>query len=610
MRANQEHAEKILEKAKSTLFQFNLKEAIGLTEKAINIDQGLTEAYRFLSHLYFYFEKDYSKAHELINKAIEISDDEYQSYKIKGDIYYDENKFNAAIESYKKALEMLTSLDSDILAQIGDCYLSMGNYMESKRYYQSAVEEDPLCIHAIRKLRVRCVEEGEYMQAFELWKLDHAIDENKAEGTIELNRKNMKRAVENIMHHPIDYCNLIQLGNSYYEATLYKDAAIIYKKALRIDSSVSDIDKKVEVIEVYFRILVELKGTSIEIYNSIIHGKKRKIKKHKQMIYSILLKLVPYFEELKNLPRKMNRKSWKQICGFYLEEFKLHIGDFFERKNLYGTYTSYVINKLNLTVNYWDKKGKLQFIELGMDIDQGYCTWVWKYLGSGTGGWVSPKAKNTVYNVTDRYKRISKYWKIITDERVSKIWDEKAEKDLLYSNYDVDEIFYSEGLNYRFRSKFINEIYNEAIKKYDSEKEQKKYFFKKIYKTTQQISIITHEGQHAIDMNKIISMIKVVIYALVKRTGGYSSALEYKAKLAELYYGETPYYSLSALMSQDINSNSPHGKANTIIFKRIVKYIQNNPHDFQQIDVSKNILLQLNKLDTDQVRTIAKYIFE
>ncbi|MCK4259922.1 MAG: hypothetical protein KAX49_13150 [Halanaerobiales bacterium] len=227
----------------------------------------------------------------------------------------------------------------------------------------------------------------------------------------------------------------------------------------------------------------------------------------------------------------------------------------------------------------------------------------------GTGGWVSPKVKSTVYYVSDRNKSISKYWKAITDERISKTWNEKVDKDLLYDTYAVEEVFYSEGLNYRFQLKFINEIYNEAIRKYDSEKEQKKYFFKRFYQTVYQISIIAHEGQHTIDMNKIISMIKICIYALTKRTRGFSAALEYKAKLTELYYGESPYYSLDALMSQDINNSSPHGKANTIIFKRIVKYIKNNPHDFQQIDVSKNILLQLDKLDIYQIRIIAKCIF-
>ncbi|MCK4259923.1 MAG: hypothetical protein KAX49_13155 [Halanaerobiales bacterium] len=381
MKANKEYgAEKLLEEAKTNLFQFNLMAAISLTEKAINIDDRLTEAYRFLSHLYFYFEKDYLKAHEIINKAIEVSNDEYQSYKIKGDIYNDEKKFNTAIESYKKALEKLTSLDSDILAQIGDCYLSMGNNKESKKYFQSAIEADPLCIHAIRKVRVTYVENGEYMQAFELWKMDNLIDEKEVEGTIELNSKNIKKSIEDIEIHSIDYSNLIQLGNSYYEATLYKDAAIVYKKALKIDSSLSDIVNKVEIIEDYLRILEEFKETSLEIYNSIIHGEKRKITKHKQILYSILRRLACYYKELKNLPRKINRKSWKEIRKFYLKEFKLHIEDFFERKQLYGTYTSYVINKQNSIVNYWNKKGKIQCIELGMDIDQNYPTWAWKYF--------------------------------------------------------------------------------------------------------------------------------------------------------------------------------------------------------------------------------------
>ncbi|QVK17627.1 hypothetical protein KHQ81_12340 [Mycoplasmatota bacterium] len=604
-------AEKYLKEAKSSLYQLNLSESIRLTEEAINNDKGLTEAYRYLSHLLFYFEKDYSRAHEIIDKAIETSNNEYQSYGIKGDIYYDEKKFNEAIECYKKALEQLTSLDSELLAKIGDCYLNLDDNKECRNYYEKAIEVDPLCIQAIRKLRVICVKNGDYMKAFELWKMDNLIDdEEKVVGTIEQNYKNIRTVTKDIIANDLDCVKLIQLGDSYYKASLYEDALIVYQKIVEMESTQSDVQNRIIIIQDFLKIIEEFKVTITKIYNSIIHGEKRNIKNHQQMLYSILLKLSQHFKELNKLPDKLNKKSWKKICKFYLKEFNLHINNFFAKNHLYGTYTAFVVNTQNLCVNYWNKKGKLQCIELGIDIDQTYTTWAWEYFKSGTGGWVSPNMKNTIYYVSDRYKSINRNWKAITDKGISKIWKEAANKDLSYDLYPVDKVFYSEGLNYRFKLKFINKIYDEAINKFDCESDQIKYFYSRFYKSIYQVSIVSHEGQHTIDLKNILSMIKIGIYAWVKHVGGISSALEYKAKLTELHYGKVPFYSLHALMSQDINSPSPHGKANTLIFKRMVNYIQNNSHEFSQIDVSKNILLQLDKLELNQIRMISKSIFK
>ena len=306
------NSEKFLKDAKIKLYQYNLRGAIDLTEKAIDGDETLTEAYRFLAHLNFYFEKEQEKAHELIDKAIEINTEEYESYKIKGDIFYDEKKFNLAVESYKKALEIKALADSELLSRIGDCYFCMDNKKDSETYYERAIDEDPLCINAISKMRVMCVEKDEYLKAFDLWKMYNLIDEKDVDGTIELNVKNIKQALDKIENNPKDFSSLVQLGDSYHEAALYDDAGIVYKKALKIDSSQSDIDKKARIIEDYLNILKEFKETSVEIYNTVIHGGKRDLKKHKQVLYSILLKLDIHYEELKKFPRKITKKFWKR----------------------------------------------------------------------------------------------------------------------------------------------------------------------------------------------------------------------------------------------------------------------------------------------------------
>ena len=602
---------KLLEDAKSKLYQLDLKNSFDLTNKALLEDPTLVEAYRFLSYLYYHFEKDYKNAHELIEKALVISAEEWKTYRLNGVIYNEEKSYHTAIEWYEKALEKLDNEDSEILTLIGECYFELNDSSNAKLFFEKALDNDPMCMKANRILRLICLQSGEYKKSLALFKMDNLIEDNdETKGTIANIIESIEKSVNTIDQKGECGQALSNLGQSYYEAALYEDALIAYKKALSIDSSLSLLTEKVKTIEKYLQITNELKDTMLQIYNQIIHGEKRAIKSHKQRSYSILIKIAPFFGELRKLPININKKAWKKLIEFYKREFKVSINDFFQRKQLYGIYASYIMNEIDFKAEYWGKQGNIKYIDLGRDVTNEFTGWVWKYFNSGIGGWSSEKEKNTIYQVSDAFRGINKYWDIITTPSLLDEWSAKAGEGLCDNKYSVNDVFYSEGLGLRFLLKYINSVYNYCKTEYSMEKEQQKYFLKKYYEYKNQTLLFSHESQHAIDLKSVVTKFNILLYSFKKRTGGFNAALEYRAKLTELYYGENPFVSLNIIMSRDIGGSSPHGRANTKIFKKFVEYVQEHTSDFPEINTTKNILLQLDKLEIDQIRAIAKYAFE
>lgn len=607
----QENAQKMLEDAKAELYQLNLRDSFDLTKRSIEEDPTLVEGYRFLSYLYYHFEMDYKTAHELTQKALEISKEDWKTYKLKGVIYQEERNYQRAIEWYEKALLKLSYEDSEILALIGECYSQLNNENMAKCFMEKAIVRDPFCIKANRTLRVLYLYGGEYRRALKLYKMDNLIEDGEEiQGTISDVIDNIEKCIMKIEFNSEDVETLSDLGKSYSDGGLHEDALIIYRKALSMDLDSLVLTERVKKLEQYFEILKELNYSTIQIYIQTIHGERRNKKKHRGKLYSILIKIAPYFNELNKLPSKFNKRGWKKLVKFYRKEFKLDIQDYFHRKDSYGIYASYILNKIDFKAEHWGKQGNLEYIDLSRDVTVEFSTWVLTYFGGGIGGWTNIYEKNIIYQVSDSFKSINKYWDVISKPILLNEWLQKGEDDSCNDKYSLYDVYYAEGLSSRFHLKYMNDIYNESKAKYSLEEEQQKYFLKEYYRCKNQTLLFTHEFQHAIDIKSSINYFKVLLYCFRKRITGYLATFEYRAKLSELYYGENPYISMSIMMCRNIGGNSPHGKANTKIFKMFVEYVHNHAEDFPNIDTSINILLQLDKLEIDQIRTISKYAFE
>jgi hypothetical protein len=156
-------------------------------------------------------------------------------------------------------------------------------------------------------------------------------------------------------------------------------------------------------------------------------------------------------------------------------------------------------------------------------------------------------------------------------------------------------VFYSPLLNLQLGLKGVDGLIEKAKTKFHTEEEIKSHAISSLA-YDQYIDTYLHEGQHAIDA-------KYYAFAEWER--------EYRAKMSEPVYGAMPLMDITHQLKPDIGSNSTaYGKAHTKIFTDIVNYINAHKEDYPVIDTNRNIMMQLSKLSSDDIKEISKNVFE
>lgn len=121
-------------------------------EYSLNIDPSDPEKWRALMGLYIQ-AKNYQKAVDSGNRAIELFPEESKIYYLSG-ICYNQMKDTAnALSYYNEALKFVSHDDnetfSDILCSIGDVYASSGNLDVAVGYYEQSVDANPYNLTAM-----------------------------------------------------------------------------------------------------------------------------------------------------------------------------------------------------------------------------------------------------------------------------------------------------------------------------------------------------------------------------------------------------------------------------------------------------------------------------
>jgi len=115
--------------------------AIECYQKAIEIDPDYGGAYKGMGTAYFYKE-NYEKAIECYQKAVDIDPEDAGAYNNMGLAYSNKGNDDKAIECYQKAIE----IDPDYAAayyNMGLAYSNKGNHDKAIECYQKAIEIDP-----------------------------------------------------------------------------------------------------------------------------------------------------------------------------------------------------------------------------------------------------------------------------------------------------------------------------------------------------------------------------------------------------------------------------------------------------------------------------------
>jgi len=117
-------------------------ETIKYYEASISKSKNYSDPYRQLAHFYSTVEKDYLKAIELFQKAIEANPYDYRAYARIGVAYRRNNDIKEAKESYKKAIEI--NPDSRIAYNnLGFLYLLEEDIETAIENFKQAIKVDP-----------------------------------------------------------------------------------------------------------------------------------------------------------------------------------------------------------------------------------------------------------------------------------------------------------------------------------------------------------------------------------------------------------------------------------------------------------------------------------
>lgn len=115
-------------------------------------------------------------------------------------------------------------------------------------------------------------------------------------------------------------------------------------------------------------------------------------------------------------------------------------------------------------------------------------------------------------------------------------------------------------------------------------------FIAEVWRATNQYSIDTHEGRHALD----------------NAEGHYSEPqLEYRAKLSQIALADYPRLGLASVAAGTVG-DTPHGYGNRRVLEGYRTWMRRHRREIAGFDASAPTLTQLDKLTDDQIRTVAR----
>ena len=261
------------------------QKAIEYYEKALEIKPDKHEALNNMGVAYRNMG-NHEKAIESYKKALEIKPDKHEALYNMGNTYDDLGNHEKAIESYKKALEIKPDKD-EALNNMGVAYGNMADYKKAIECYEKALEIKPDKDEALNNMGVAYGNMADYKKAIECYEKALEIKPDKHEAL-----NNMGNAYGNLDNHekaiqcyekaleikPDKHEALYNMGNAYGNMGNHEKAIECFEKALEIKpdshealnnmgSAYGNLDKHKKAIECYEKAL-EIKPDKHEaLYN-------------------------------------------------------------------------------------------------------------------------------------------------------------------------------------------------------------------------------------------------------------------------------------------------------------------------------------------------------
>lgn len=242
-------------------------------------------------------------------------------------------------------------------------------------------------------------------------------------------------------------------------------------------------------------------------------------------------------------------------------------------------------------VEQYGQRAAVRFIQLDGIVSNGFQSWAWDYR-SQHGGWAN---KDGIFQIRPAYADGPlDAWRRLTEAEARKEWEDRI------AAFDSDDkaralqnqYSYFPGLAGRLRLSALEQLRSRLRKEGFEDAALRTQFLAEYERIVQEYSIFAHEGRHAIDKQL-----------------GFTDAeeLEFRAKLSQITFTELPKLALTGgIISSDIGSDSPHGRANLRIVKGLATWMENHTEDIEGLDRSLPLLPQLDLLTDDQIRDAAR----
>ncbi len=594
-----------LERAKNALFDRQLPQAVSAAEEAVNTEHPSAEAFRFLAHLHWQFSEDADKGLETLRQGVTVHPHAWALYYDQGKIHLHRQHYREAEENFVHAKAVEGHDRAQVEEARGQCALAAGRIAAACGHFQDALQENPLALTANRELRLLHLQRARYEDFFRLWKLDHGLmHQHEAVGTITEDAERLRIWIADLQRHK-SVQGRVELARALRETGLHREALVLWKAVLNSDPQHAEAKAEADILEDFTAALQRYRTLSETIYREVLTTGRRNRRQHGRALLQVLLQLGVHYPELRRIPLRPSKKNWRSVSRFYEKNFRLHIQPFFHQRGFYGTYAAFIANERYHLINPGYNPGRYVYRELARDVERSYLTWVWQYFGNSPAGWTGTEERY-VYRCSDRYKAHAvEGWHLLHDPDGKQTWKEELRRQIEESHGRPLDVFFSEALLHILKHRFLEAVWEECSRS-PFPGNPKVQFMQHCYQRELEASFARHEGRFALGRESIARFIGTAMFGLRRGLPSIVAAGEYRARLGELLHARIPFDPVLSMVSRGLGTNAPWAQGQTRLLQHLAEHIADHPREYPAVDRSKNIVLQLYRLDDEQIRAAAR----
>lgn len=243
----------------------------------------------------------------------------------------------------------------------------------------------------------------------------------------------------------------------------------------------------------------------------------------------------------------------------------------------------HLVQRERLAVSQYGRSGEVEFIVIDHMLSNGYESWLWDGWAEA-GGWSSDG--NSIVQVRSAYTDgpLSALRRTrpgpTRDRFLTELERQAADERAALGRDGVAQTIATSN-------RLEQQVYDQIATRLSDDDA----FIAEIWRATNQYSITSHEGRHALDN--------------ANEPGLSVPQLEFRAKLSQIIFADYPRLGLASVAGQQI-SDTPHGIGNRRVLEGYRRWMRAHRREIAGFDRSAPTLSQLDKLSDEQIVEIAR----